>query len=395
MASAVGLSGLGGTILHSDNGGAIWVAQTSGTESDLISVSFAADGQRGWVAGDNGTILHSDNGGATWVAHTSEAQSWLRSVSFAADGQRGWVVGNSGRIFHSDNGGATWAAQTSGTQSELSSVSSAADGQHGWVVGTGGTILHSDNGGAIWVAQTSGTGSDLISVSFAANGQHGWAVGTGGTILRTKDSGRNWITVKLYHRSPAPAYFVLLAFSLAPLSFALGKPKEPRVGKGSIANAYIADRVLTAEEAEGTQVGAIAEGLASYLENPKTQAPLVIGVTGPWGSGKSSLMNLLRNALQARGFQTAWFNAWHNQSEEHLFASLLASLRGKALPPWWTPRGIRARERLLVERSGRMWLRLLLGLAGAVFILTVVVSNPTLHFDSNKLLEWSTPDKVL
>src|SRR5271166_4913830 len=262
MASAVGLSGLGGRFFIATTGAQSGWHRPAGL--NLISVSFAADGQRGWVAGDNGTILHSDNGGATWVAHTSEAQSWLRSVSFAADGQRGWVVGNSGRIFHSDNGGATWAAQTSGTESDLSSVSFAADGQRGWVVGDKGTILHSDNGGATWMAQTSGTGSDLISVSFAANGQHGWAVGTGGTILRTKDSGRNWITVKLYHRSPAPAYFVLLAFSLAPLSFALGKPKEPRVGKGSIANAYIADRVLTAEEAEGTQVGAIAEGLASY-----------------------------------------------------------------------------------------------------------------------------------
>ena len=169
--------------------------------------------------------------------------------------------------------------------------------------------------------------------------------------------------------------------------------KAPFTGE-SIANAYVSDGVLTAEEAAGTQVGAIAEGLASYLENPKTQAPFVIGITGAWGSGKSSLMNVLREALRARGFQTAWFNAWHNQSEEHLFASLLASLRSNALPRWWTLRGLRARGRLSIERFGRMWLRLLLGLAGTVFICAVVL-NPALHLDPNKLLEWSSLDNIL
>jgi len=76
-------------------------------------------------------------------------------------------------------------------------------------------------------------------------------------------------------------------------------------------------------------------------------------------------------ALESRGFQTAWFNAWHSQSEEFLFASLLVSLRGKALPSWWTPRGFRARERLFVARCGRIWLQLLLGLVRGIIVATV------------------------
>jgi hypothetical protein len=232
----------------------------------------------------------------------------------------------------------------------------------------------------------------LNSTHFAADGQRGWAVGDAGTILQTKDGGAKWISISIYRRAPAPAYVVFLALTVVPLSFALGKPREPPAGDWSIANAYVSDGVLTAEEAAGTQVGAIAEGLASYLENPKTQAPLVIGITGAWGSGKSSLMNLLREALRARGFQTAWFNAWHHQSEEHLFASLLASLRSNALLPWWTPRGIRARGRLSIERFGRMWLRLVFGLAGAVFTCTVVWK---LNVESDKILEWSSFDKIL
>ncbi len=378
-----------GTILRTKDGGAAWVPQTSGTQYWLFSVSFAADGQRGWTVGEHGTILQTNDGGASWVPQTSGTQSYLYSVSFTANGQRGLAVGEHGTILQTKDGGANWAVpQTSGTQSTLLSVNFSADGQRGWAVGEQGTILQTKDGGVTWASLTSGTQSYLSSVNFSADGQRGWVVGIR-TVLQTKDGGANWNS---YSREPALAYFVFLALTFVPLYFAVRKPKEPPAGEGSIANAYIADTVLTAAEAAGTQVGAIAAGLASYLENPKTDAPLVIAITGPWGSGKSSLMNILRDALRAKGFQTAWFNAWHNQSEEHLFAAVLASLRSKALPHWWTRRGIRARIRLTFKRFGRMWLRLLLGLAGIVFISTVVWN---LQVDLNKLLDWTSPDKVL
>ena len=48
-----------------------------------------------------------------------------------------------------------------------------------------------------------------------------------------------------------------------------------------------------------------------------------LGVVGEWGSGKSSLMNLLRADLRDWGFRPVWFNAWHHQKEQHFLASLV------------------------------------------------------------------------
>lgn len=43
------------------------------------------------------------------------------------------------------------------------------------------------------------------------------------------------------------------------------------------------------------------------------QTPLTVGVFGPWGSGKTSLMRMLRNKLDAPRnpkVRTVWFTAW-------------------------------------------------------------------------------------
>src|ERR1700724_1577599 len=66
-----------------------------------------------------------------------------------------------------------------------------------------------------------------------------------------------------------------------------------------------------------------AWGLSRFWRNEKTQPPLTLAVTGEWGTGKSSLMNLLRSDLKRYGFRPVWFNAWHQQKAEHLLAPLL------------------------------------------------------------------------
>ena len=58
----------------------------------LTSVTFAADGQRGWAVGQGGTILATTNGGTAWAAQTGKTTEDLNSVTFNADGQRGWAL---------------------------------------------------------------------------------------------------------------------------------------------------------------------------------------------------------------------------------------------------------------------------------------------------------------
>jgi KAP-like P-loop domain-containing protein len=119
----------------------------------------------------------------------------------------------------------------------------------------------------------------------------------------------------------------------------------------------------------------VAMGLSRFLRNKKTTPPLTIAVTGRWGSGKSSLMNILRTDLQRSGFPTVWFNAWHNQKEADLLSSLLETIRLQAVPPLRTLRGLTFRLRLVLHRSRRRW--------PAVFALLVVFSLSLGYFQAH------------
>lgn len=52
-----------GTIIRTDDGGATWTLQSSGTTNSLLGVSFV-DANTGIAVGDSGTILRTDDGGA-------------------------------------------------------------------------------------------------------------------------------------------------------------------------------------------------------------------------------------------------------------------------------------------------------------------------------------------
>ena len=87
------------------------------------------------------------------------------------------------------------------------------------------------------------------------------------------------------------------------------------------------DRPIEHERQATTAMSSAARRIVSLVRHPDTVAPVVLAVTGKWGSGKSSLMNLVGNILRTYHFPCVWFNAWHHQNETHLFASLLESIR--------------------------------------------------------------------
>ncbi|MCZ7640072.1 MAG: KAP family NTPase [Verrucomicrobia bacterium] len=114
--------------------------------------------------------------------------------------------------------------------------------------------------------------------------------------------------------------------------------------------------------------------MANFLRNEKTTGPLTLAVTGDWGSGKSSLMGLLKEGIEAKGFRPVWFNAWHHQQEEQLLAALLESIRQQAVPPWLSWAGCLFRARLIQERLRRQWVAMLLGAAAFAMLAAVVVN---------------------
>ena len=62
-----------------------------------------------------------------------------------------------------------------------------------------------------------------------------------------------------------------------------------------------------------------------------TDSPITIGVFGNWGSGKTSLMRLMRKIVDCKGqgdnaAVAVWFNAWQYEREEHLIVPLIATI---------------------------------------------------------------------
>lgn len=71
-----------------------------------------------------------------------------------------------------------------------------------------------------------------------------------------------------------------------------------------------------------------AATLADLIE--KTQTPLTVGVFGAWGSGKTTLMGMIENALKARengaepkSFMLVHFDAWKYYKEDALWRAML------------------------------------------------------------------------
>jgi len=123
-----------------------------------------------------------------------------------------------------------------------------------------------------------------------------------------------------------------------------------------IAEEGVSDRPLGWADADYLGFKPIARGLSRLLRNEHTEPPLTIAVTGRWGTGKSSLMNLLREELQGWGFRPVWFNVWHHQEESHMLAALLDAIRRQLVPPWSSIAGLVFRGHLLIRRGKLYWL---------------------------------------
>lgn len=285
----------------------------------ILNFSLLSDRQSGWLTTDNGLVYRTQDGGASWEKLFAPDDTALFGIFFT-DKNRGWVTGSAGTIFATSDGGVTWTRQETNTKSLLNAVAFHPDGQRGWVAGNDGVILSTNDGGETWVHRTQG--------SLAISG--------------------------IYLRFPAPWYYLTVALLAVVL---LRRPKEETSGPAeeSVADVLVSDRPLEESSSDVLAFNAIARGLSRFLRNENTLPPLTIAVIGEWGTGKSSLMNLLRADLRSYKFRPVWFNAWHHQKEEHMLASLLQNIKLQAVPRWWTSRGIAFRAHLLWIRGVRHW----------------------------------------
>ncbi len=413
-----------GIILSTDNGGENWNTD-SYYDSVLNSIAFSADGVSGWVAGDNESYLTTVDAGKNWQWESSELEFFesYSDIAFTADGKRGWRLRNlDGSVLFSDDGGKSWQPRIQNLSQFLFSIAVSNEGQSVWAVGNNGTIISTDNEGENWVTQLSGTNKRLSSVAFSPDGLSGWIVGDNGTILSSRDSGNSWqrkssivgtnlysvdiagdnkkglivggseaifyshdsgVTWQQIQYTRTPAYwFWLLCFSF--FCFAIWlitkKPSEVSTPEETVADLLASDKPLEPGDPDPLNFNTIALGLSRFMRNPATEPPLTVAITGAWGSGKSSLMNLLYHDLKSYGFTPVWFNAWHHQKGEQLLASLYANIKEQAIPSWFKfyklmPVGLIFRLNLLAKRIKNHWLLTLVSLILTVFVFRFVIDT--------------------
>jgi hypothetical protein len=206
-------------------------------------------------------------------------------------------------------------------------------------------------------------------------------------ILETRDGGKTWEWLK-YRWLPAPWVYVALLLAIGAFwrgtaaHVELSRQKE----KPRIAEHGVSDDPIGLSDPDALGLAPIARAMSRFLRNVQTEPSLAVGVTGPWGSGKSSLMNLVRQDLEDRGVRSVWFNAWHHQREESLLAALLMTIRAQAVPPIWSWSGWRA-------RFYRLWSRATVNPLGTVAVLVVLVGLAVLlgwltKIYGKELLKW-------
>lgn len=200
-----------GSIYRTDDGGATWQLQLSGTAYHSIEL---VDASHGWALGRDGDddaniVVRTSDGGATWQQQLAVGDYNTELLGLdAVSPTVAWVVGDAdfytrlGEYKFVSRDGTTWSgAPDTSNGTSLRDVE-LLDSSFGWAVGYGGSVIHTADGGATWSVQeiarweydssgdhTNPTQPTLHGVHFL-DADTGWAVGEDGTILVTHNGGR-------------------------------------------------------------------------------------------------------------------------------------------------------------------------------------------------------------
>ena len=183
-----------------------WTVENSGTTQNLLSVSFPYS-ELGWASGMGGTILMSNNGGVNWIPQTSGTTGTLYGIS-CIDDNTGTASGSSGLILQTDDGGNTWEIVQDGwmityyTAFQLNSSSAYVGGVNtifqSFITWTNNNWNSFQNMN-FYVIQGGVANECRIRDVFFLNDRLGFAanrVWNGeGAITRTHDGGQSWETI--------------------------------------------------------------------------------------------------------------------------------------------------------------------------------------------------------
>ena len=395
-------------VIGTDNGGLSWKAQTV-SSTPLSDVFFLPNNRHGWAIGENaakrtsdggqtwsdapalaerkfdrlffstektgwalgkGAIWSTSDGGDHWTARTDQSEARLNDIAFDDSGKLGYAVGYGASFYFTDNAGESWTPRYCIQGCNFTSVAVSGDGMRVWMAGNDGAIMRTSDGGARWSAPAATTSEDLVGIRFSTDGNRGLAIGEDGAVIRSDDGGASWAPAQTWWRVPAPWYWLIMLLAALPVWLAWKLRPAARV-RESMADVGTSDAAISQAADDRLDFSGLARGISRFLRNPATGAPLTLAISGDWGSGKSSLMQLVCSDLRRFDHFPVWFNAWHHQKEELLFAALLGAIRTQAVPPLTTLAGVGFRLRLLWLRSRKHFGLLLLLVAGGSALLTI------------------------
>lgn len=354
--------GSGGHYVTQD--GDHWAPRPLGAGGEVTAISLAPDGVHGWaLSGDvpgqsgTGTVWSTGDRGDHWSRQLVLSE---RFAALAVHPQRSFAWTNAGTVLTSEDGGRTWLMLASGMK--VPPEPSTAEPTHcgdqdcrfralvkdrGWALDSNGGLLYTRDGGKSW-APFSQPGFKPAWIAGGLQEDHVRFVATDGVSLYTSDGDRAWEPVT-YAAWPAPWYYLSLVLVAGLLARSLRAP--PAAKHESVADLLVTDKPIEDITDDVLGLHELAQGISRFVRNERTQPSLTLAVTGEWGTGKSSLLNLLKSDLERFGYNPVWFNAWHHEQEESLIAALYSRIISQGVPalPAWE--AITFRWRLLRRQS--------------------------------------------
>ncbi|GAB4162601.1 MAG: hypothetical protein Fur0021_36960 [Candidatus Promineifilaceae bacterium] len=92
----------------------------------------------------------------------------------------------------------------------------------------------------------------------------------------------------------------------------------------------------------------------------QAETPLTVGVFGPWGSGKTSLMQMLRRQLEDKRLRrTVWFTAWKYDHQDALWRAFILRVLDALYPREDEPKGAPREERPILANPNAQEQRLI------------------------------------
>lgn len=185
------MSGNGGRIVRTDNGGQRWDSLRTGTDAQLWGLWFV-DRSTGFAAGSAGTVIKTTDGGITWFPTPTNQITALDGIWFV-DARTGYV-GGANVIIKTTDQGASWTAKPASFISPFETAGAIyfKDAATGVYATNAGRIVRTTDGGDSWTEVYAQAGGGAVWGLSFPDTLTGYGCTNTGKVVKTTDGGITW-----------------------------------------------------------------------------------------------------------------------------------------------------------------------------------------------------------